>query len=29
MSGFLDSETGQPKDGYSSWSIALSGHGFM
>ena len=29
MSGFLDSKTGQPKEGYSAWSIALSGHGFM
>ncbi|CZR68102.1 uncharacterized protein PAC_18001 [Phialocephala subalpina] len=29
MSGFLDPETGNPKDGYSPWSIALSGHGFI
>jgi hypothetical protein len=29
MSGFLDSKTGQPKEDYDSWSIALSGHGFM
>jgi len=29
MSGFLDSKTGEPKDDYSAWSIALSGHGFM
>lgn len=29
MSGFLDPETGKPKNGYNAWTIALSGHGFM
>ncbi|KAF5974370.1 benzoate 4-monooxygenase cytochrome P450 [Fusarium coicis] len=29
MSGYLDPATGEPKDGYSAWSIALAGHGFI
>jgi hypothetical protein len=29
MSGYLDPTTGEPKEGYSAWSIALAGHGFM
>ncbi|KAF5559213.1 benzoate 4-monooxygenase cytochrome P450 [Fusarium mexicanum] len=29
MSGYLDPTTGEPKDGYSAWSIALAGHGFI
>ncbi|KAG7417485.1 Averantin hydroxylase [Fusarium oxysporum f. sp. rapae] len=29
MSGFLDPTTGEPKEGYSAWSIALAGHGFI
>ncbi|EGU87694.1 hypothetical protein FOXB_01790 [Fusarium oxysporum f. sp. conglutinans Fo5176] len=29
MSGFLDPTTGDPKEGYSAWSIALAGHGFI
>ncbi|KAI3588990.1 cytochrome P450 [Fusarium oxysporum f. sp. albedinis] len=29
MSGYLDPTTGEPKEGYSAWSIALAGHGFI
>ncbi|KAL1905731.1 hypothetical protein Sste5344_008537 [Sporothrix stenoceras] len=29
MSGYLDAKSGKPKEGYSSWSIALAGHGFI
>ncbi|KAH7239518.1 cytochrome P450 [Fusarium tricinctum] len=29
LSGYLDPTTGEPKEGYSAWSIALSGHGFI
>ncbi|KAK2132270.1 cytochrome P450 [Fusarium oxysporum II5] len=29
MAGFLDPTTGEPKEGYSAWSIALAGHGFI
>ncbi|KAH6676808.1 cytochrome P450 [Halenospora varia] len=29
MSGFLDPKTGQPKEDYDPWSIAISGHGFI
>ncbi|CAK7203110.1 hypothetical protein SEUCBS139899_005839 [Sporothrix eucalyptigena] len=29
MSGYLDMNTGELKKGYSTWSIALAGHGFI
>ncbi|KAK5446757.1 hypothetical protein LTS15_009690 [Exophiala xenobiotica] len=29
ISGYLDLKTGNPKEGYSPWSIALAGHGFI
>lgn len=29
LSGYLDAKTGQPKDPYTPWSVAIAGHGFM
>jgi hypothetical protein len=29
LSGYLDTKTGQPKEPYTPWSVAIAGHGFM